>query len=60
MEGPAPRGLDRFFSEIGRDGHLQVDTGVLLEGPGRTSRVLAQDPDGPHCIGYLSGESVLT
>jgi cytochrome b6-f complex iron-sulfur subunit len=50
VEGPAPRGLDRFPSEIDEAGRLQVNTGVLLEGPPRTERVLAQDAEGPNCI----------
>lgn len=50
MGGPAPRGLDRFPSEIDEEGRLQVNSGVLLEGPSRTARVLQQDPEGPHCI----------
>jgi cytochrome b6-f complex iron-sulfur subunit len=49
QEGPAARGMDRFPSEI-VDGRLMVDTGVVVVGPSRTADVLAQDPEGPHCI----------
>ncbi|HEX2027063.1 MAG TPA: Rieske 2Fe-2S domain-containing protein [Nitriliruptorales bacterium] len=47
--GPAPRGLDRFPSELEGDS-LVVDTGTILTGPARTARVLQQEPEGPHCI----------
>ena len=49
-EGPAPRGLDRFPSILDVDGDLVVDTGALITGPARTAKVLAQEPEGPHCI----------
>ncbi|MDP8960984.1 MAG: Rieske 2Fe-2S domain-containing protein [Actinomycetota bacterium] len=48
--GPAPRGLDRFPSEIDSEGRLSVNTGVLVTGPARTERVLQQEPEGAHCI----------
>ncbi len=47
--GPAPRGLDRFPTEI-VDGSIVIDTGVLQSGPSRTANVLKQDPEGPNCI----------
>ncbi len=49
MGGPAPRGLDRFPSEVD-GGSFVVNTGVVVTGPARTARVLAQEPEGPHCI----------
>ncbi len=48
-DGPAPRGLDRFPATI-EEGQLMVNTGVLITGPSRTARVLAQEPEGPNCI----------
>jgi cytochrome b6-f complex iron-sulfur subunit len=48
--GPAPRGLDRFPSEIDGDGNLLVRTGALITGPARTAKVLQQEPEGPNCV----------
>lgn len=48
--GPAPRGLDRFPSEINAAGRFIVNTATVLTGPARTARVLNQDPEGAHCI----------
>ncbi|MGH3442219.1 MAG: ubiquinol-cytochrome c reductase iron-sulfur subunit [Nitriliruptorales bacterium] len=50
VDGPAPRGLDRFPSVINDAGDLEVNTGLILTGPARTANVLAQEPEGPHCI----------
>ncbi len=50
MSGPAPRGMDRFPTEIDSGGNLAVNTGVVLTGPARTARVLQQEPEGAHCI----------
>ena len=47
---PAPRGMDRFPSQVNDDGHLLVNTSIVLEGPARTARVLSQDPEGLHCV----------
>ncbi len=48
--GPAPRGLDRFVSQIDAEGNLVVDTSVIISGPARTANVLAQEPEGPNCV----------
>ncbi len=48
--GPAPRGLDRFPSEVDGDGNLIVHTGTILTGPSRTAAVLQQEPEGPNCV----------
>lgn len=48
--GPAPRGLDRFVSQLDAEGNLVVDTGVVVPGPARTANVLAQEPEGPNCV----------
>lgn len=49
-DGPAPRGLDRFVSQLDAEGNLVVDTGVIIPGPARTANVLAQEPEGPNCV----------
>ncbi len=49
--GPAPRGLDRFFSWIREDGVYVVDLTRHIIGPDRTWGVLDQLPQGPHCVG---------
>lgn len=48
--GPAPRGLDRFPSELDGDGNLVVRTGTVITGPARTAKVLQQEPEGPACV----------
>jgi cytochrome b6-f complex iron-sulfur subunit len=48
QEGPAPRGLDRFLVEE-VEGQIVVDTSTVITGPARTSAVLNQPPEGPHC-----------
>ncbi|MGH3442322.1 MAG: ubiquinol-cytochrome c reductase iron-sulfur subunit, partial [Nitriliruptorales bacterium] len=53
-DGPAPRGLDRFPSEI-VDGTLQVNTGIILTGPARTANVLVQEPEGAALHRHLNG-----
>lgn len=50
MNGPAPRGLDRFPSELDGNGNLVVRTGTILTGPARTARVLQQEAEGPNCV----------
>lgn len=50
MGGPAPRGMDRFPTQLDDDGLVTVDTGTILTGPARTARVLQQEPEGPHCV----------
>jgi cytochrome b6-f complex iron-sulfur subunit len=52
--GPAPRGLDRFATEV--DGSsLTVDTGVIIQGPPIGTNTTGQEAEGPHCIGAGSG-----
>jgi cytochrome b6-f complex iron-sulfur subunit len=46
--GPAPRGLDRFPLLVEGD-RVIVDTSQIITGPTRTSPVLQQPPEGPHC-----------
>lgn len=50
VAGPASRGLDRFVSSVDGDGNLQVATAIIITGPARTARVLAQEPEGPACV----------
>lgn len=50
QEGPAPRGLDRFRTEV-VDGVLMVDTSVTVTGPSRGAGSLDQPREGPSCIG---------
>ncbi|MDX1658676.1 MAG: ubiquinol-cytochrome c reductase iron-sulfur subunit [Nitriliruptorales bacterium] len=50
MSGPAPRGLDRFPSQVNDDGQVIVSTGTIITGPARTARILQQEPEGPHCV----------
>jgi cytochrome b6-f complex iron-sulfur subunit len=52
--GPAPRGLDRFATEV--DGStLIVDTGVIIQGPAIGTNTTGQEAEGPHCIGAVEG-----
>ena len=50
MSGPAPRGLDRFPSQVNDQGQIIVSTGTIITGPARTARILQQEPEGPHCV----------
>ena len=46
--GPAPRGLDRFAVSV-EEGQVIVDTSTIITGPPRSSGILSQPPEGPHC-----------
>ncbi|MDQ3294065.1 MAG: ubiquinol-cytochrome c reductase iron-sulfur subunit, partial [Actinomycetota bacterium] len=47
--GPAPRGLDRFVTEV--DGNvLLVNTGVIIQGPPIGVNTTGQEAEGPACI----------
>ncbi len=48
--GPAPRGLDRFPTDVDAQGNLIVATGNILTGPPRTARILQQEAEGPNCV----------
>lgn len=49
IEGPAPRGLDRY--KLGLDGaNLVVDTSVLLQGPDRGQKKFLTPATGASCI----------
>ena len=47
--GPAPRGLDRFECWV-EDGRFVVDTGTVVDGPGRQVNALDQPPEGASCL----------
>ena len=48
--GPAPRGLDRFGTEVSADGVLTVDTGLIIQGPPIGTNTTGQEAEGPHCV----------
>lgn len=48
--GPAPRGLDRFATEVSGDGVLTVNTGAIIEGPPLGTNTTGQEAQGPHCV----------
>ena len=52
--GPAPRGMDRFATEIGADGSLTVDTGTIIQGPPIGTNTTGQEAEGPACIGQAT------
>jgi cytochrome b6-f complex iron-sulfur subunit len=47
--GPAPRGLDRFATQVS-GGVLTVDTGTIIEGPPIGTDTTGQETEGPHCV----------
>ncbi|MGQ0616963.1 MAG: ubiquinol-cytochrome c reductase iron-sulfur subunit [Acidimicrobiia bacterium] len=48
--GPAPRGMDRFATEVDGDSFI-VDTGTVIQGPPLGTNTTGQEAEGPHCIG---------
>lgn len=48
--GPAPRGMDRFATEVS-GGTLTVDTGSVFQGPPIGTNTTGQEAEGPHCVG---------
>ncbi len=50
LQGPAPRGMDRFEISI-EDGRVMVDTGALVDGPPRGELTGPSEPSGPSCGG---------
>jgi cytochrome b6-f complex iron-sulfur subunit len=52
--GPAPRGMDRFATEVS-DGVLTVDTGTVIQGPPIGVNTTGQEAEGPHCVGAGGG-----
>ena len=54
--GPAPRGMDRFATEITADGSLVVDTGTIIQGPPIGTNTTGQEAEGPNCLGQATGD----
>jgi cytochrome b6-f complex iron-sulfur subunit len=50
IEGPAPRGMDRFLIRVEGD-QVVVDTGEVKEGPPRGVHTVSDTPRGPSCVG---------
>jgi len=48
--GPAPRGMDRFATEV-TGGSLIVNTGQVIQGPPVGTNTTGQEAEGPHCVG---------
>ncbi len=48
--GPAPRGMDRFATEV-VGGVLSVNTGQIIQGPPIGVNTTGQEAEGPHCVG---------
>ena len=48
--GPAPRGMDRFATNV-EAGILSVDTGTIIQGPPIGTNTTGQEAEGPHCVG---------
>ena len=47
--GPAPRGMDRYATEVGADGLIYIDTGATEDGPPPGSESIDEPPRGPSC-----------
>jgi cytochrome b6-f complex iron-sulfur subunit len=47
--GPAPRGLDRFATEVSGN-TLTVDTGTIIQGPPIGTNTTGQEAEGPNCL----------
>ena len=47
--GPAPRGMDRFATEV-TGGVLIVDTGTVIQGPPIGVNTTGQEAEGPNCL----------
>ncbi len=52
--GPAPRGMDRFATEV-NGGVFTVNTGQIIQGPPIGVNTTGQEAEGPHCIGGGGG-----
>jgi len=56
LQGPAPRGMDRFEIKIEND-RVMVDTGSIFEGPARGVLTGPSDAVGPSCLAGEDGGS---
>ena len=52
--GPAPRGMDRFGMAVTAAGELEVNTGMIIQGPPIGVNTTGQEAEGPNCIGQAS------
>jgi cytochrome b6-f complex iron-sulfur subunit len=52
--GPAPRGLDRFATEVSGNS-LTVDTGTIIQGPPIGTNTTGQEAEGPNCLSAGGG-----
>ncbi|MHB1140107.1 MAG: Rieske 2Fe-2S domain-containing protein [Microthrixaceae bacterium] len=52
--GPAPRGMDRFATEVSGDVFI-VNTGQVIQGPPIGVNTTGQEAEGAHCIGGATG-----
>jgi cytochrome b6-f complex iron-sulfur subunit len=50
LQGPAPRGMDRFPITIQSDGTVMVDTSTIVEGPPRGVHLGPTTAAGPACV----------
>jgi len=48
VQGPAPRGMDRFKADV-KDGDVLVDTTTLITGPPHGTHTIDDTPRGPRC-----------
>jgi Rieske Fe-S protein len=53
IEGPAPRGMDRFLIKVSGD-RVLVDTATVVEGPPRGVSTVPSDAKGASCVGESS------
>lgn len=51
VSGPAPRGLDRYPTELGEDGLVYIDTGETIAGPPPGTKTIDEPATGPRCAG---------
>jgi cytochrome b6-f complex iron-sulfur subunit len=49
--GPAPRGMDRFPTDISGSGDVVINTGTVVPGPAIGVNTTGQEAEGPHCTG---------
>jgi cytochrome b6-f complex iron-sulfur subunit len=56
IQGPAPRGMDRFLIEVHGD-EILVDTAKVIEGPPRGVSSISNDARGPSCVGGAAGKT---
>jgi len=49
--GPAPRGMDRFPTDISSSGDVVINTGAVVPGPAIGTNTTGQEAEGPHCTG---------